>query len=344
MRIALSNLNKDMCKENPDYVVRITGSDDYGKSKLDYFISIRNEGPIIATTSKLLSTGVDCKMVKLIVLDQMISSMTEFKQIIGRGTRIREKEGKTHFVVMDFRNVTRLFSDPEWDGPIEMNDGYTSETFDNDDNNEKKVEEPNNSNIDNPSTYKIKPIIDKYGCKVEIINKRVSIYDTNGKLLKTESIVDYTRTNVQNEYASLDDFIESWTNNAKKEEIIKLFHDQGIDFEKMKKEEGMDDVDDFDYICHVAYDKKPLTKKERAENVKKTDFLSKYSDNARKVLETLLDTYMNEGIYEIETTQVLKLEPFKKYGTPSKIASYFGGKEGYLQAVHSLQNVIYGGM
>ena len=342
MRVALTNLNSDMCKENPDYVVRITGSDTYGKSKLDYFISIRNEGPVIATTSKLLSTGVDCKMVKLIVLDQMINSMTEFKQIIGRGTRIREKEGKTHFVVMDFRNVTRLFSDPEWDGPIEIKDGYEPQgplmVRDN-----EPIYDPDGPMSNDPTTPKVKPIIDKWGCRVEVINKRVSVYDTNGKLLRTESIVDYTKTNVQNEYASLDDFIASWTSNAKKEEIIKLFHDQGIDFEQMKKEEGMEDVDDFDYICHVAYDKKPLTRKERAENVKKTDFLSKYSENAREVLETLLDTYMNEGIYEIETTQVLKLEPFKKYGTPSKIASFFGGKAGYLNAVRNLQNVIYGG-
>ena len=189
----------------------------------------------------------------------------------------------------------------------------------------------------------MKPIIDKYGCRVEIINKRVSVYDTSGKLLKTESIVDYTRTNVKDEYASLDEFIKCWTDNAKKEEILKIFHDKGIDFEQMKKEEHMEEVDDFDYICHVAYDKKPLTRKERVNNVKKTDFLSKYSDVAKEVLETLLEMYMNDGICEIETTKVLKLEPFKKYGTPSKIASYFGGKEGYLNAVHNLQNVIYGG-
>lgn len=340
MRVALANLNKDMCVENPDYVVRITGSDVYGKGKLKYFISINKEGPVIATTSKLLSTGVDCKMVKLIVLDQMISSMTEFKQIIGRGTRIREKEGKMHFVVMDFRNVTRLFSDPDWDGPVEINDGF-------------KHDDPLKVKEDSipydvvtpvePGVSRVKPIIDKYGCRVEIINKRVSVYDTSGKLLKTESIVDYTRTNVKDEYASLDEFIKCWTDNAKKEEIIKIFHDKGIDFEQMKKEEHMEEVDDFDYICHVAYDKKPLTRKERANNVKKTDFLSKYSDVAREVLETLLETYMNDGIYEIETTKVLKLEPFKKYGTPAKIASYFGGKAGYLNAVHNLQNVIYGG-
>ena len=299
MRVALANLNKDMCVENPDYVVRITGSDVYGKGKLKYFISINKEGPIIATTSKLLSTGVDCKMVKLIVLDQMISSMTEFKQIIGRGTRIREKEGKMHFVVMDFRNVTRLFSDPEWDGPVEINDGFKQ------DEPLKVKEDPTPYDTVTPvepGVPRVKPIIDKYGCRVEIINKRVSVYDTSGKLLKTESIVDYTRTNVKDEYASLDEFIKCWTDNAKKEEIIKIFHDKGIDFEQMKKEEHMEEVDDFDYICHVAYDKKPLTRKERANNVKKTDFLSKYSDVAREVLETLLETYMNDGIYEIETS------------------------------------------
>ena len=223
MRVALANLNKDMCVENPDYVVRITGSDVYGKGKLKYFISINKEGPVIATTSKLLSTGVDCKMVKLIVLDQMISSMTEFKQIIGRGTRIREKEGKMHFVVMDFRNVTRLFSDPDWDGPVEINDGFKH------DEPLKVKEDPTPYDPVTPAepgVSRVKPIIDKYGCRVEIINKRVSVYDTSGKLLKTESIVDYTRTNVKDEYASLDEFIKCWTDNAKKEEIIKIFHDK----------------------------------------------------------------------------------------------------------------------
>jgi len=339
MRVALVNLNSDMCKINPDYVVRITGSDVYGKSKLSYFISATQSYPVVATTSKLLSTGADCKMTKLIVLDQMISSMTEFKQIIGRGTRIREKEGKTHFTVMDFRNVTRLFSDPEWDGPVEINEGYNPNAI------KKRKDNDNNFPDSSDSTSSNeKVIVDKNGCKVNIINKRVSIYDSNGKLLKVENIIDYTRTNIIGEYASLREFINIWNSNKKKDEIIKLFQEKGIDFESLKKEENMSDVDDFDYICHIAYDQKPLTRKERAENVKKSDFLSKYKGIAKEVLETLLETYMNEGIYEIETTKVLKLEPFKKFGTPSKIAGYFGGKSEYLNAVHGLENIIYGGV
>lgn len=304
MRVALANLNSDMCKINPDYVVRITGSDTYGKSKIEYFLSTTQPYPVIATTSKLLSTGADCKMVKLIVLDQMINSMIEFKQIIGRGTRIREKEGKMHFTVMDFRNVTRLFSDEDWDGPVEIVDGFDPEST-------KKVKITPDGDIPAPPE-KEHYIVDKYGCKVQIINKKVSVYDIDGKLLKVESIVDYTKTNIVGEYASLDQFIKTWNSKDKKDEIIQLFHDKGIDFEALKKEENMIDVDDFDYICHIAYDQKPLTRKERVENVKKSDFLSTYQGVAREVLETLLDTYKDEGIYEIETTKVLKLEQFKK--------------------------------
>lgn len=337
MRTALTNLNSDMCKINPDYVVRITGSDTYGKSKLNYFISATQPYPVIATTSKLLSTGADCKMTKLIVLDQMINSMTEFKQIIGRGTRIREKEGKTHFVVMDFRNISRLFSDPEWDGPIERNDNFDPK------DNPKGKNEDGRTDLPEPPEPKQKYYINKDGCKVEIINKKVSVYDTKGKLLKVEDIIDYTKTNIKGEYASLKNFIHSWNSSDKKEEIIKLFNEKGIDFNALKQKENMNNVDDFDYICHIAFDQKPLTRKERADNVKKSDFLNRYNGVARQVLETLLDTYMNEGIYEIETTKVLKLEPFKKYGAPSKIASYFGGKDEYLNAVRNLQNVIYGG-
>lgn len=338
MRNALSDLNKDMVKENSDYVVRITSSDDYGKSKLDYFISVSSKYPVIATTSKLLSTGADCKMTKLIVLDEMIGSMTEFKQIIGRGTRLREKEGKTHFVVMDFRNVTRLFADPEWDGPIEIDEGYVKAG--------KKDVQKNKAAADGdiPETDiepKYKPIVDKDGCKVKIIHKTVSVYDANGKLLRQESIVDYTKENILGEYASLDNFIQKWSAQEKKEKIRDLLHDRGIDLELLKKDQNMTDVDDFDFICHVAFDKKPLTRRERANNVKKRDFFSKYSGVAREVLEALLDKYMNTGIYEIEKTEILKLDPFLKMGKPSKIAGYFGGKQGYMKAVQELEQAIY---
>ena len=341
MRMALANQNADMVKQNPDYVVRITGSDTYGKSKLDYFISVGSKYPVIATTSKLLSTGSDCKMTKLIVLDEMIGSMTEFKQIIGRGTRLREKEGKTHFVVMDFRNVSRLFADPDWDGPIEMN-----EDFDPEKENDKPVPKKDAGNSDppvQPDPKKPKPIVDKDGCRVEIIYKTVSIYDAGGKLLRQESIIDYTKENIRGSYASLDNFIHQWSAEEKKEKIRELLLEHGIDLEALKADQNMTDVDDFDFICHVAFDKKPLTRRERAENVKKRDFLSKYSGAARDVLEALLDKYMNTGIYEIEKTEILRLDPFLKMGKPQKIASYFGGKDGYLKAVKELEQAIYEG-
>ncbi len=334
MRLALINLNSDMVKKNPDYVLRITGSDDYGKSKLKYFISTSGEGPVIATTSKLLSTGADCKMTKLIVLDEMIGSMTEFKQIIGRGTRLREKEGKTHFVVMDFRNVSRLFADPDWDGPIETDDDF-------DPNREKPLTPPVPGPDVPHSPPKVKPIVSKDGCKVEIIHKTVSVYDAKGKLLRQESIVDYTKENVRGEYASLDAFIREWRKNPNKWEIRDMLLERGIDLMSMKADQGMSEVDDFDFICHVAYDKKPLTRKERANNVKKRDFMSKYNGVAREILEALLDKYMNSGIYEIEKTEILRLDPFMRYGKPAKIAGYFGGKDAYLKAVQELEDEIY---
>ena len=335
MRIALVDHNADMVKENPDYCVRITGSDDYGKSKLDYFISVSEKYPVIATTSKLLSTGADCKMTKLIVLDEMIGSMTEFKQIIGRGTRLREKEGKTHFVVMDFRNVSRLFADPKWDGPIEIDDDFNPE------NNPKGGKRNGGGGLTPPNPPAIKPIVDRNGCRVEIIHKTVSVYDTNGKLLRQESIVDYTKENIRGEYATLDAFIREWRKDPKKDKIQSILLERGIDIEQLKKEQAMEEVDDFDFICHIAFNQKPLTRKERAENVKKQDFLSRYNGVAKEVLEALLDKYMNKGITEITSTEVLRLDPFMKLGKPSKIASYFGGKDGYKHAVEELQNAIY---
>ena len=339
MRNALAELNADIMQQNPDYVVRITGGDIEGKKKLKYFISVGAKYPVIATTSKLLSTGADCKMTKLIVLDEMISSMTEFKQIIGRGTRLREKEGKTHFVVMDFRAVTRLFADPDWDGPIEIDEGFTPGG-----SRVPRGGSPEGGEGDplvDPDPPRQMPVVDAEGCTVRIINKTVSVYDTNGKLLRQESIVDYTKSNILGTYASLDNFIRQWTAEEKKESIRELLRERGIDLELMKAEQGMGDVDDFDFICHVAFDKKPLTRRERADNVKKRDFLSRYSGAAREVLEALLDRYMNTGIYEIEKTDILKLDPFAKMGKPARIAGYFGGRDGYMQAVKALENAIY---
>lgn len=334
MRIALVNANRDMVQQNPDYVVRITGSDTYGKSKLDYFISVRESYPVIATTSKLLSTGADCKMTKLIVLDQMVGSMTEFKQIIGRGTRLREKDGKTHFTVMDFRNVTRLFADPNWDGPIEQDNDFDPVTPPKEGGKPPVVTPPINPDLP-------KPIVAPDGCRVQIIHETVSVYDTDGKLLRQESIIDYTKSNVLGEYATLDRFIQQWTAEEKKESIAAMLRERGIDLESMKSSQNMSDVDDFDFICHVAYGQKPLTRKERANNVKKRNFLSKYSGVAKEVLEALLDKYMNLGIYEIETTGVLELDPLQRFGKKAKIFGAFGGKSEYLKAVKELENELY---
>ena len=333
MRIALNNLNSDMVKENPDYVVRITGTDVYGKSKLDYFISVSSKYPVIATTSELLSTGADCKMTKLIVLDKMIGSMTEFKQIIGRGTRLREKDGKTNFTVMDFRNVTRLFADPDWDGPIEIDPDFPKkkgETGGTDGNGGGEKPQPT-----------VKPIVDKNGCTVSVIQKTVSVYDANGKLLKQENIIDYTKSNILGYSASLEQFIRRWSAEEKKSAITELLREQGIDLETLKTEQNMSDVDDFDFICHIAYGAKPLTRRERANNVKKRDFFSKYSGAAKEVLEALLDKYMNAGISELESADVLRLDPLNKFGKPAKIAQLFGGREDYIKAVKELENNIY---
>lgn len=352
MRTALSNANADMCKKNPDYVVRITGSDAYGQSKLDYFISVSSKYPVIATTSKLLSTGVDCKMVKLIVLDQRINSMTEFKQIVGRGTRIREKEGKTHFSLMDFRNITRLFADPDWDGPVEVDQNYPPQPI--------PVPPPQPCLICGKTPCECpcpicgknpcvcinppkppKPVIDKDGCEVRVLQQVVSIYDTKGKLLRTESITDYTKKNINETYSDLEDFILHWNKEEKKARITDLLRDRGINLEALKQEQGLGDIDDFDFICHIAFGKKPLTRKERAEQVKKRDVFNKYGEEARKVLEALLDKYAVDGISQLENPMVLKLDPFRQMGAPAHIAKLFGGREKYYSAVRELENFIY---
>lgn len=328
MRKEIANLNADMMRENPDYVVRITSSDNYGKGKLFHFRSVNEEFPVIATTSELLSTGVDAKTVRLIVLDKNISSMTQFKQIIGRGTRIREDKGKLSFVVMDFRGVSRLFADPEWDGPIEV-----SPDFDPDAKHDPKPSPP----AHNP---RVKPIVAPEGCRVEIIGETVSIYDTDGRLLRQENIIDYTKRNIRGEFADLQQFISRWNNVAKKHEITEHFREMGIDFESLKEEQDMQDTDDFDFICYVAFSRKPLTRAERAENVKRSDFFSRYSGQAREILEALLERYVTHGISELENPKVLKIPPFTKYGKPHKIESFFTGTS-YNASVKELENLIY---
>lgn len=335
MRQELTKQNADMMKQYPNYVVRITGSDTYGKSQLSYFISVSSPVPVIATTSQLLSTGVDCKMVKLIVLDENITSMTMFKQIIGRGTRLRYDEGKRSFVIMDFRGVTRLFADPDWDGPVIEDPDYgkgkggtTTGTGGS----------GNGGNGGGPSP---KPFVRADGCKVYTVQETVSVYDAGGKLLKQENIINYTKENILGQFGDLHAFIQQWNSAKKKRAIADALAVHGVDLDKLKQAMKMDDVDDFDFICHVAYDQKPLTRRERAEGVKKRDFLSRYSGAAREVLETLLDSYMNLGIKDIEQMDVLKLKDFQKFGKPARIAKLFNGKQGYEEAVRALENELY---
>ena len=353
MRVALNNLNTDMVQKDnqgnvkEQYVVRITGSDKYGKDKLDYFISVSQPYPVIATTSKLLSTGSDCKMVKLIVIDELINSMTEFKQIIGRGTRLRYDDGKTHFTIMDFRRVSRLFADPDWDGEIEQDEDFGSTTF-----NEKRMSDEENpvtersrSDSDDEDEQKTEKrtvqIIGKGQIKVDVLQRLVSIYDTDGKLLKQESIEDYTKESILGTYQTLENFIQTWNGEQKKEIIRNMLKEKGIDLELIKKDQNMTDVDDFDFICHIAFNQKPLTRRERAENVKKRDIFGKYGEAAREVINALLDKYAELGIYDIESTEILKQNPFTKYGKPARIAALFGGNDKYRAALRELENELY---
>ena len=336
MRQALVNCNADMVKENPDYVVRITGSDVYGKSKRDYFISVAAEYPVIATTSELLTTGADCKMTKLVVLDKMVSSMTTFKQIIGRGTRLREKEGKLSFMVMDFRNITSLFADPDWDGPVDQDDGFQP-------GNGKGGSSLSGNPIAPIDPPEKKPVyyVTPEGGKVSVVNENVSVYDANGKLLVNENIIDYTKRNIMDDYADLHIFIREWKRMEKKAVISKHLRDVGIDIDTLKAEQGMADVDDFDFICYIAYGKKALTRRERAEGVKKKDIFSRYSGDAKKVLEILLEKYMDLGIKEFEDTKIFNLNEFKNFGSPKRIADLFSGDKDCKRVMRELRDELY---
>ncbi len=349
MRQALINENSDLVKENSKYIMRITGDNEEGKAQLDNFIDPESKYPTIVTTSKLLTTGVDAQTCKLIVLDSNINSMTEFKQIIGRGTRIKEEYGKLFFTIMDFRGVTRLFADPDFDGdpvviyepkegedivpPIEGEyDDFEGEpgAYVNEDEGDFDLDE-------NGGGKRVKYVVDDV--EVMVVNERVEYYDKDGKLV-TESLKDYTRKNIRNEYADLNEFINRWNSEEKKSAIIEELKERGVFLDAIKEEVGKD-LDDFDLILHLAFDQKPLTRQERANNVKKRDYFSKYSDVAREVLEALLDKYMNEGITELESMEILKLDPFKKIGSPTKIIKAFGGRDKYIQTIKELEREIY---
>lgn len=359
MRQALINENKDLYAENDRYIMRITGDNDIGKAQLENFIDEESKYPVIAVTSKLMTTGVDAKMCKLIVLENNINSMTEFKQIIGRGTRLLEDYGKTYFTIMDFRNASRLFADPEFDGkpevvidiggndPVDEPETPTGEEGTAEDAGSDGVNEdgptygPDGKDLfddeegdDKPRKYYVGDVT------VRVLSERVQYVDKDGKLI-TESLIDYTRKNILQQYSRLDDFLLTWTEAEKKQAIIDELQDDGVLLEAVRQEIGKTELDDFDLICHIAYDKAPLTKRERAENVKKRHYLYKYSDLAKQVIEALLDKYANDGIRDIEDTKVLQLKEFQKIGSPMKIVKSFGGKEAYLKAVQELENEIY---
>jgi type I restriction enzyme R subunit len=342
MRQALINENKDLVKENPKYIMRITGDNQEGKAQLDYFIDAQERYPSVVTTSKLMSTGVDVKTCKLIVLDNVINSMTEFKQIIGRGTRLYPEYGKEYFTIMDFRNACRLFADPDFDGePVVIIDIDPDD--DNPNWNPQAPEEPN----DAPEQPTFEPPVPpgttyKYrvrGVPVAILNERVQYYDKDGKLI-TESLTDYTKRNILNEYATLEAFLSAWSKAEKKEAIIEELEERGVLLEALK-EESKKNLDEFDLILHVAYDKKPLTKQERVNHVQKKGYLYKYSDACQEVLSALLDKYMDKGIGELEDTRILDNSPFDRIGSPKKIAQLFGGKKAYIKAVKELEKEIY---
>ena len=341
MRQALVNENADLVAENSKYVMRITGDNAEGKAQLDYFIAEDSPYPVIVTTSKLMTTGVDCKTCKLIVLDNNINSMTEFKQIIGRGTRLKPDYGKEYFTIMDFRNACRLFADPEFDGDpiVVIDDGGDNPEVPNDD--PPATDDPpynGNGGGDEPSEPHHKFRV--RGVEVTILNERVQYYDKDGKLI-TESVTDYSKKNILGEYATLDSFLRAWNSEEKKQAIIDELQERGVLLEALREASGNKDIDDFDLICHIAYDKAPLTKAERANNVRKRGYLYKYSGLAQEVLSALLDKYMNEGIQDIENIEILSNDPFRQFGTPMKIAKLFGGKAGYKKAVKELQDEIY---
>ena len=340
MRMALINENADLVAENPNYIMRITGDNAEGKAQLDNFIDVESEYPTIVTTSKLMTTGVDCKTCKFIVLDNNIGSMTEFKQIIGRGTRLNPKYGKEYFTIVDFRDASRLFADPEFDGePVSIYEPKDGEDiippnvepyypFDDGNGNGGDI-------IDGHTrqTYRVSDV------DVKILNERIQYYDKDGKLV-TESLKDYSKRGILNKYTDLDDFLKKWNEKDRKSAISKELEEEGIPLDALRKEIG-NDLDDFDLICHIAYDKKPLTRAERVNNVKKRGYLYKYSEQAQKVLETLLEKYASDGIKDLNDTKLLEFKPFDQFGNPMKIVKLFGSKKKYKEAIHELETNLY---
>ncbi|WP_282175495.1 EcoAI/FtnUII family type I restriction enzme subunit R [Vibrio nereis] len=376
MRRALVNLNPEQIKKNDKYVMKITGDDEIGKAQLDNFINPKKKYPVIATTSELMTTGVDAKTCKLVVLDQGIQSMTKFKQIIGRGTRIDDRYGKLWFTILDFKKATELFADERFDGTPERVKVTTPEQFEDDEDLDDIIDGIDDVDVENPfGDEEIDPDsiqepeqtygsdvggsskggtesgddwddenkVRKFhvnGVSVKALAERVQYYDSDGKLV-TESFKDYTRKTMAKQFTSLDEFTKRWNEADRKEAIIEELAREGILWEALEDEVGKD-LDPFDMICHVVYDQPALTRKERAESVKKRNYFTKYGETAQQVLNNLLDKYADEGVQEIENIHVLKVKPFDEMGRPIEIIKKgFGGKNQYLEAVQDLEAAIY---
>ena len=358
MRTAIANANVDLVKENSKYVMQITGDNDEGKRELDNFINPEETYPVIATTSELMTTGVDAQTCKVIVLDANINSMTKFKQIVGRGTRINEDFGKLYFTILDFRNATDLFADKDFDGepirvkPISENDDLTHIIDEEEESLDTITDDLTGDEVvfETPEIRKPQPPIDEppkeprqkiyvNGVDVSVLVSRELYFDRNGKPI-TASLKDHTKEIITGQFASLDNFLNVWNNADRKQAIIAELLDQGVLVDALYQAVDKQ-VDLFDLICHVAYDQPPLTRQERADKVKKRDYFTKYGEQARKVLETLLDKYADEGISNIEDIKVLSVQPLTEFGSPVQIIKEFGSKEKYLQAVRELENELY---
>jgi len=336
MRQALVNENPEQVQKNRKYVMKITGDDAEGKAELDNFIDPEQAYPVIATTSELMSTGVDAVTCKLIVLDQNIKSMTKFKQVIGRGTRINEDYNKLWFTIMDFKKATELFADPDFDGDAEVI--YTppsggSTVPPDEDTNYPDGTRDDDGTAERPPKYVVK------GIPVSVLSERVQYMSSDGKLI-TESLKEYTSKTVKQEFATLNDFLRKWNSTDQKQAVIQELEEQGVIWQALEDEVGKD-YGAFDLICHVVYGQPPLTRKERANNVRKRDVFTKYGEQARKVLEALLDKYADEGIVPIEDVSVLKVQPFSNMGRPLELLKEFGGKAQYQQAIKELEAVLY---
>jgi type I restriction enzyme R subunit len=347
MRKSLVNESPDLVAQSDKYVMRITGDEPLGKAELDNFIDPESRYPVIATTSKLLTTGVDVQTCKLIVLDQRIESLSLFKQIIGRGTRVQADYGKYYFTIIDFKKATELFADPDFDGePVQIyepgpGEGTTPPEGNGDGDGGQDIGEDDTVIIDvfppERGDKRTKYVVDDVGAK--IVAERHQFYDKDGKLI-TESLRDYTRKTVKREYVTLDRFLKIWTESEKKQAIIEELEDKGLFLADLAADVGKG-YDPFDLVCHVAFDRPPLTRKERAEEVRKRDYFTKYGEQARAVLDALLEKYVDTGIESVEDINVLKIQPLNQFGTPLEIVKTFGGKEQYEAAVKELEKEIY---